>query len=108
MDDERSVVVLGAVVGAALGGLAGYLFLTDRGAAVRRDLVLRMNAAPSAVRARSWPTRFRLHVMLPSVGGIPHGRSRRHETGQWVERACAATSVVARFHGGGLRATAGR
>ena len=44
MDDERSVVVLGAVVGAALGGLAGYLFLTDRGAAVRRDLVARMNA----------------------------------------------------------------
>ena len=44
MDDERSVVVLGAVVGATLGGLAGYLFLTDGGAAVRRDLVARMNA----------------------------------------------------------------
>jgi hypothetical protein len=44
MDDERSVVVLGAVVGAALGGLAGYLFLTEGGAAVRRDLVARMNA----------------------------------------------------------------
>jgi hypothetical protein len=44
MDDERSVVVLGAVAGAALGGLAGYLFLTERGVVVRRDLVARINA----------------------------------------------------------------
>jgi gas vesicle protein len=44
MDDDRSVVVLGAVVGAALGGLAGYLFLTERGRQLRHDVGLRLDA----------------------------------------------------------------
>jgi gas vesicle protein len=44
MDDERSVVALGAVVGAALGALAGYLFLTERGRRLRADLEPRLGA----------------------------------------------------------------
>ena len=41
--NERSVVVLSAVVGAALGGLVGFLFLTDRGRELRRDLQPRVD-----------------------------------------------------------------
>jgi hypothetical protein len=44
MDDDGSKVVLAAVVGAALGGLAGYLFLTERGRQLRRDVDLRLGA----------------------------------------------------------------
>ena len=35
---ERSVVVLSAIAGAALGGLTGFLFLTDRGRQLRLEL----------------------------------------------------------------------
>jgi hypothetical protein len=41
--NERSVVVLSAIAGAALGGLAGFLFLTDRGRELRRDLEPRVD-----------------------------------------------------------------
>jgi len=41
--NERSVVVLSAVAGAALGGLVGFLFLTDRGRELRRDLEPRID-----------------------------------------------------------------
>ena len=41
------MVVLGAVVGAALGGLAGYLFLTERGRRLRADLEPRLGAFAS-------------------------------------------------------------
>jgi gas vesicle protein len=41
--NERSVVVLGALAGAALGGLAGFLFLTERGRQLRRDLEPRLD-----------------------------------------------------------------
>jgi len=44
MDDERSMVILGAVVGAALGGLAGYLFLTERGRRLRADVEPKLGA----------------------------------------------------------------
>jgi len=44
MDDERSVVILGAVVGAALGGLAGYLFLTERGRLLRAEFEPKLRA----------------------------------------------------------------
>ena len=44
MDDDRSKVVLAAVVGAALGSLAGYLFLTERGRQLRRDFDVRLRA----------------------------------------------------------------
>jgi gas vesicle protein len=44
MDDDRSMVVLGAVVGAALGSVAGYLFLTERGRRLRQDLVPQVEA----------------------------------------------------------------
>ena len=44
MDDHGSRVVLAAVVGAAFGSLAGYLFLTERGRQLRRDLDLRLGA----------------------------------------------------------------
>lgn len=40
---ERSVVVLGAIVGAALGGMAGYLFLTERGRQLRSELEPRLD-----------------------------------------------------------------
>lgn len=39
---ERSAVVLGAAIGAALGGLAGFLLLTERGRQLRRDLEPRL------------------------------------------------------------------
>jgi hypothetical protein len=35
---ERAAVVCGAVIGAALGGMAGYLFLTEPGSRLRRRL----------------------------------------------------------------------
>jgi gas vesicle protein len=38
LNDERSMVVLGAVVGAALGAMADYLFLTERGRQLRRSV----------------------------------------------------------------------
>ena len=41
--NERSVVVLGALVGAALGGVAGYLFLTERGRQLREEIEPRMH-----------------------------------------------------------------
>ena len=44
MDDERSVVILGTVVGAALGGLAGYLFLTERGRLLRAEFEPKLRA----------------------------------------------------------------
>jgi len=44
MDDERSMVILGAVVGAALGRLAGYLFLTERGRLLRADFEPKLRA----------------------------------------------------------------
>ena len=40
---ERSVVVLGALVGAALGGVAGYLFLTERGRQLRDEIEPRVH-----------------------------------------------------------------
>jgi gas vesicle protein len=41
--NERSVVVLGALVGAALGGVAGYLFLTERGRQLRDEIEPRVH-----------------------------------------------------------------
>jgi hypothetical protein len=41
--NERSVVVLSAIAGAALGGLAGFLFLTDRGRRLRQELEPRLD-----------------------------------------------------------------
>lgn len=41
--NERSAVLFGAVIGAAAGGLAGYLFLTERGRALRGDLEPALN-----------------------------------------------------------------
>jgi hypothetical protein len=35
---ERAAIACGAVIGAALGGLAGYLFLTEAGSRLRRRL----------------------------------------------------------------------
>jgi hypothetical protein len=35
---ERSQILACSVVGAIVGGIAGYLFFTERGRAIRRDL----------------------------------------------------------------------
>jgi hypothetical protein len=59
--NERSVVALSAIAGAALGGLAGFLFLTDRGRVLRREIEPRLdefardlaNLQGSVARARS-------------------------------------------------------
>ena len=40
---ERAAVVLGAAVGAAIGGLAGYIFLTERGRVLRDELEPRLD-----------------------------------------------------------------
>ena len=40
---ERSVVVLSAIAGAALGGVAGFLFLTERGRELRLELEPRLD-----------------------------------------------------------------
>ncbi len=58
---ERAAIVCGAVLGAALGGLAGYLFLTEAGTRLRRrlepqigEVVRELQALQGAVaRARS-------------------------------------------------------
>ena len=36
--NERAAVFLGAALGAAIGGFTGYLFLTERGRALRHEL----------------------------------------------------------------------
>ena len=41
--NERSVVVLSAIAGAAFGGLAGFLLLTDRGRQLRQELEPRLD-----------------------------------------------------------------
>jgi gas vesicle protein len=59
--NERSAIVLSALAGAALGGLAGFLFLTDRGRQLRKDLEPRFdefarelaNLQGTVARARS-------------------------------------------------------
>jgi gas vesicle protein len=59
--NERSAIVLSALAGAALGGLAGFLFLTDRGRQLRQDLEPRFdefarelaNLQSTVARARS-------------------------------------------------------
>ena len=49
MDDQWKV--LGAtLLGAAIGGLAGYLYLTDRGKALRQDLEPGVDQALAEVR----------------------------------------------------------
>jgi hypothetical protein len=40
--NERAAVFLGAAVGAAVGGLAAYIFLTERGRALRDELEPRL------------------------------------------------------------------
>lgn len=84
---ERSVVVLGAIVGAALGGMAGYLFLTERGRQLRAeleprldDLVRELGALQGTVaRAREAATEG-----LRVIGDVT-GEQRR-----WSEREQAA------------------
>jgi len=41
--NERSVVMLGAILGAAFGGVAAYLFLTERGRELRMELEPRLD-----------------------------------------------------------------
>jgi gas vesicle protein len=63
--NERSAIVFGAVIGAALGGFAGYLFLTESGTRLRRrlepqlsDVLHEFQALQGAVaRARDAATR---------------------------------------------------
>jgi gas vesicle protein len=42
--NERTAVILGAALGAAAGAFAGYLFLTERGRRLRKDLEPRLEA----------------------------------------------------------------
>jgi hypothetical protein len=59
--NERSVVVLSAIAGAALGGLAGFLYFTERGRQLRQELEPRFddfareiaNLQGTVARARS-------------------------------------------------------
>jgi gas vesicle protein len=41
--NERTVVICSGLIGAALGALAGYLFLTESGRQLRRDLEPRLD-----------------------------------------------------------------
>lgn len=41
--DDRAKVFLGALLGAAVGGAAGFLFLTERGRAVRAEVGPRLD-----------------------------------------------------------------
>ena len=67
--DDRSKVVVAGVAGAVLGALAGYLLLTRRGEALRRDVVPQLEeflgrvkelqaslVQARAVAAESWQT----------------------------------------------------
>jgi len=66
--NDRTAVVLGALAGALVGGVASYLFLTERGRQLREDLEPRLldllaelqKARETATQAReavteSWP-----------------------------------------------------
>jgi gas vesicle protein len=41
--NDRSRIVLGAVLGAAIGGFAGFLFLTEQGGRFRREMEPRLD-----------------------------------------------------------------
>ena len=41
--NERTVVICSGLIGAAVGALAGYLFLTESGRQLRRDLEPRLD-----------------------------------------------------------------
>ena len=52
--DERSTVLLSTLLGSALGGLVGYLYLTDRGRQVRAQIEPTLDAIVSELqRARA-------------------------------------------------------
>ena len=51
--DERSRVMLSSLLGAALGGVVGYLYLTDQGRKVRQEIEPTLDAiAGELQRAR--------------------------------------------------------
>jgi gas vesicle protein len=49
--NERTVIVLSAIVGAVVGGAAGFLLLTERGRAIARELEPRVGRAGARPRA---------------------------------------------------------
>jgi len=85
--NERSVVVLSAIAGAALGGLAGFLFLTERGRRLRHDLEPRLdefarelaNLQGTVSRARSAATEG--WRMVADAGARPAGSDWTGEEG---------------------------
>jgi gas vesicle protein len=48
--NDRSRILVGAVLGAAIGGLAGFLFLTEQGGRVRREMEPRLDDLTREVR----------------------------------------------------------
>jgi hypothetical protein len=87
MENERSVVVLSALVGAAIGGLAGYLFLTERGRRLRHELEPRLQALGHDVAHLQGILARVRDLVLDSLGSRGHRRTERPE---WVEGEQAA------------------
>ena len=53
--EERSAILMGALVGALAGGAVGYLYFTESGRRVREQLEPRMNDVIAELqRARIW------------------------------------------------------
>ncbi len=82
--NDRMTVVVGGLVGAVAGALAGYLLLTRHGEQVRRDLVPQLEeflhrvkelqasvVQAKHVAAESWQTLQELTQAPSSGGGTP-------------------------------------
>jgi len=72
--NERAAMLLGALVGAILGGACGYLFLTERGRRLREELEPRLaDLAGELHRARDTAKRARAAVEETFPSARPFG-----------------------------------
>jgi hypothetical protein len=74
--NERTAIWVGAVAGAVLGGLCGYLFLTESGRRLREDLGPRLNDVMSEIgRAQNTMQRARAAVTETFPSEQPYGKT---------------------------------
>ena len=85
--DERSRVLLSSLLGAALGGVVGYLYLTDKGRQVREQIEPTLDTIASElerVRATGDKVRQAVHEgerTLHNLVGEDRARSAWDSTG---------------------------
>jgi hypothetical protein len=73
---EKTAIWVGAVAGAILGGMCGYLFLTENGRRLREDLGPRLNDVMNEIgRAQNTMQRARATVTETFPSEQPYGRT---------------------------------